>query len=910
MPDSAPTTAAAHEPGYPADREVDVVLRDGSTVHVRPVRREDREAMLSFLRGVSSDSIGFRFFAAANLKWAADWAVDINYDDSYGLIAETGHPRRIIAHAAYVRINETRAEAAFLVDDAWQGRGVSTILLAHLAEAAAGAGIDTFVAEVLPYNHRMIDVFRQSGFAVELRSAPDAIHVEFPTSFSEEALRRFEERDRVAAVAAVAAVLEPKSLVVIGASSRRGTVGGELLHNVIAAGFQGSLYAVNPHGKAVQGVETRSSAADLPEPVELAVVAVPADRVLDVARDCVAAGVRAMVVISAGFAETGAEGRRRQQELLEICRDAGIRLVGPNCLGVLNTSPQIQLNATFAPHQAPAGPIGFLSQSGGLGIAIIEAAARLGMGLSSFVSVGNKADLSGNDLLQYWEQDPATRVVLLYLESFGNPRKFARVARRVAAVKPVIAVKSGRSPAGRRGTASHTGALLAASDVTVDALFRQAGVIRTDTLAETFDVAALLSKQPVPAGDRVAVVTNAGGPGIVCADACQAAGVRVPELGPELAARLAGRLPDTASVTNPIDMIATATAEDYRATLTTLAGSGAVDAILAIFVPPLVTEADDVAVAIRKVAAAEPDCAIAAVFMTAAGPPGELSGDGTSVPGFQFPEDAARAVALAARYGRWRSRPAGTARPAPAPAVQRGAAIISAELAAGAGWMSAGAVTELLGCHEIPQVAFELLPADGDVVEAARRLGLPVALKAVARGLIHKRDVGAVAVGLRTDQAVRDAARQIRGSVIAAGYEPEGFLVQAMVPDGVELLVGVVQDPSFGPVLACGAGGTQAELEKDVAVRITPVTDSDAAEMLAGLRVSALLAGYRGSPPCDVGAVEDVLMRVSAMVEAHHEIVELDCNPLIAGPHGATVVDARVRVDHVAASAPSPSVDG
>jgi acetyl coenzyme A synthetase (ADP forming)-like protein len=897
-------------PPYPADRETDVVLRDGSTVHVRPVRLEDRDAILSFLRGVSSDSIGFRFFAAANLKWAADWAVDVDYDERYGLIAETGHPGRVIAHAAYVRINRQRAEAAFLVDDAWQGRGVSTVLLAHLAEAATMAGIETFVAEVLPFNHRMIQVFRESGFAVELRSTPDAIHVEFPTSLSDEATARFQERDRTAAVAAVTRVLEPRSLAVIGASPRRGTVGGELLYNVIEAGFRGSLYAVNSHGKEAQGIETHRSAADLPEPVDLAVVAVPAAQVLGVARDCVAAGVHAMVVISAGFAETGAEGRQRQHELLKTCRDAGIRLVGPNCLGVLNTSPEVQLDATFAPHQVPAGAIGFLSQSGGLGMAIIEAAARRGIGLSSFVSVGNKADLSGNDLLQYWEQDPATRVVLLYLESFGNPRTFAKIARRVSAVKPVIAVKTGRSPAGVRGTVSHTGALLAVSDVTVDALFHQAGVIRADTIAETIDVATLLSKQPVPKGDRVAIVTNAGGPGIVSADACVAAGVRVPELPPELAARLAAHLPDTASVTNPIDMIATATAEDYRTTLSTLADSDAFDAILAIFVPPLVTRADDVAVAIREVAAVKPQCAIAAAFMTADGPPDELSDDAISVPGFQFPENAARALALATRYGQWRARPVGTVRSAAASAVQHGAATISAELSTGAGWMSAGAVADLLRCHDIPQVDYQLTPADADIVAAARQVGMPVALKAVARGLIHKRDIGAVAVGLDSAEEVRDAAQRIRGSVSAAGFQLEGFLVQAMVPDGVELLLGVVQDPSFGPILACGAGGTQAELQKDVAVRITPVTDSDAAEMLAALRVSALLRGDRGSPPCDLPAVEGILMRVSAMVEAHHEIVELDCNPLIVGAHGATVVDARIRVEHVTPSGPSPSVNG
>jgi acetyl coenzyme A synthetase (ADP forming)-like protein len=893
---------------YPADREADVVLRDGSTVHVRPVREADREAVYAFLSGISQESIGFRFFAAANLNWATNWTVDVDYSERYGLIAETGSPSRIIAHAAYVGIDKHRAEVAFLVADEWQGRGISTILLAHLAEVAERHGFEAFTAEVLPANHRMIQVFRESGFAVAVRSTRDAIEIEFPLSMAPPARARFYERDRSAAVAAVTSVLAPHSVAVIGASRRRGTIGGELLNNLIAAGFQGSLYAVNEHGGRVQTLEAYRSAADLPEPVDLAVVVVPAGRVLDAARECVASGVRSLVVISAGFAELGNEGIRRQQELMRICREAGIRVVGPNCLGVLNTADEVRLNATFAPHQAAAGRIGFLSQSGGLGIAIIEAAARLGVGLSSFVSVGNKADLSGNDFLQYWEQDPSTDVALLYLESFGNPRKFARVARRVSRAKPVIAVKSGRSPAGARATASHTGALLAASDVTVEALFHQAGVIRTDTLAELFDAATLLAKQPVPRGDRVAIVTNAGGPGIVCADACQAAGVQVPEPSRELAAELSGSLPPAASVANPIDMIASATAEDYRRVLTALIASGEFDSILAIFVPPLVTEATDVAAAIAGAAATADGCAIASVFMTAAGPPPQLSTADVQVPGYQFPEEAAQAVALAARYGLWRGRPDGQAlRPARA-SVERGAAIISRGLAAGSDWMDPALVSELLACYGVPQVPTRVAQDAEQAVAAAQALGMPVALKAVARGLIHKSDAGGVALGLETAPAVRQAAERMRADVTGAGHALQGFLVQPILDGGVELLVGVVQDQSFGPVLACGAGGTTAEVLGDVSVRITPVTDLDAAEMLRSLKMFPLLEGYRGSPPCATAAIEAVLLRVSAMVEAHPEIVEMDCNPLLARPDGAYVVDARIRIAEAGAPAPVPSV--
>jgi acetate---CoA ligase (ADP-forming) len=898
----------ATDPGvYPREAEADVVLRDGSTVRVRPVRDGDREALRAFFDGVSQDAIWFRFFTMANLDWATDWAADVDYRDRFGLVVETGSPRQIVAHAVYVRDGDC-AEVAFLVSDAQQGQGIATILLAHLAARAAAHGITTFVADVLPANHRMIAVFRESGFAVDVRRTRDSVRVEFPTSLSPEATARFRERDRTASVAAVAGVLSPRSVVVVGASRRRGTVGGELLHNIVKAGFTGSLYAVNEHGGSIHGITAYRSVSDLPAPVDLAVIVVPAPRVVAVARECVAAGARALVVISAGFAEVGGEGVERQHELLEVCRASGVRLVGPNCLGVLNTQPGVALNATFVPRQATPGTIAFLSQSGGLGIAIIEPAARLGVGLSSFVSVGNKADLSSNDFLQYWEQDPATSVALLYLESFGNPRKFARVARRFSHTKPVVAVKSGRSAAGQRGTASHTGALLAASDVTVDALFAQAGVIRTDTLAEMFDVAAFLSKQPVPAGDRVAVLTNAGGPGIVCADACQAAGVQVPEPSGALATLLACHLPQAASVINPIDMIATATAEDYAGTLGRLADSGEFDAILVIFVPPLVTDARDVAQAIRRTASAHQECAVAAVFMTAQGPPAELSDDALSVPGYQFPEEAARAIAHAARYGAWRARPAGAALTADPETVAAGAAVIDAELARGPGWMTPQAVDELLTLHGVTQAPARVVGSVNAAAAAGRELGWPVALKAVAPGLVHKRDAGAVATSLRTPAELQRAAKAMQASVTAAGYDVRGFIVQPMISDGVELIVGMVQDTSFGPVLACGAGGTNTELLKDVAVRITPVTDRDAPEMLRALKLYPMLTGYRGSPACDIAAVETLLVRVSAMVAAHPEIAELDCNPVIVRPDGAIVVDARVRLHEPAPPRPAPSV--
>jgi acetyl coenzyme A synthetase (ADP forming)-like protein len=864
--------------------------------------------MRAFLELISADSIGFRFFGVPNLDWATSWSMDVDYADRYALIAESGSPSRIIAHAAYIRIDEERAEVAFLVADAWQGRGISTIMLAHLASAAEEHGIASFNAQVLPANHRMIDVFRQSGFPVEIQSSRDAIEIELPTSISRDALVRFDERERTAAIAAVRSFLAPRSVAVVGASRRRGTIGGEILHNLIAGGFTGEVYPVNDRADVVQSLPAYRTLSDIPAAAELAVVVVPAEHVLGVAQECAAAGVRALLVISAGFAETGGDGERRQRELLGICRSAGMRLIGPNCLGVLNTHPEVRLNATFAPHQAPAGRVGFLSQSGGIGIAIIEAAERLGVGLSSFVSVGNKADLSSNDLLEYWEQDPDTDLAILYLESFGNPRKFARVARRFARQKPILAVKSGRSAAGAKATSSHTGALLAASDVTVDALFHQAGVIRTDTLHELFDVAALLTKQPIPAGDRIAIVTNGGGPGIICADACQANGVRLPEPSVAVKDQLARFLPDAASLGNPVDMIASASAEDYQRTLQTLVQAGAYDAILVIFVPALITRALEVAVAISEVAQASENCTIAAVFMTGEGPPQELSAGRVRVPGYEFPEDAARAVALAARHGSWRGRPEGSFVAPPGCRSGEAAAIISEALADDAGWLAPARVTALLDCYGLPLVTTRVVPDAELAVAAAAELGGPVVLKAVATGLLHKTDAGGVHLHLDGPDAVRGAALEIEAAVARAGLTLDGLLVQPMAAPGVELIVGVVHDHSFGPVLACGAGGTSAELIKDIAVAITPLTDLDAREMVRSLKTFPLLDGYRGAPPCDVSAVEDVLLRVSAMVQAHPEIVELDCNPLIVGPDGALIVDARVRVEATDPRPPVPSL--
>jgi acetyl coenzyme A synthetase (ADP forming)-like protein len=879
------------------DRAVDVALRDGSTLRVRPVAPGDAPAMRTFFEALSLESIGLRFFGAPNVEWVTRWAVDVDYANRYALVATSGPGQAIVGHGAYIRIDAQRAEVAFVVADQWQGYGIATIMLGQLAAAAQEHGISVFTAEVLPRNHRMIDVFRNSGFPVELHSRGEVIDVEFPTSLSEEALTAFEARERTAAVAAVHSLLTPAAVAVIGASRRRGTVGGELLHNLLSAGFAGAVYPVNLHASSVAGVRAYRSIAEVPEPVELALVAVPAAGVADVARECGAAGVRAMVVLSAGFADAGPHGAQSQRELLAICRETGMRLVGPDCLGLLNTDPDVRLHATVAGAMPPSGNVGFLSQSGALGIAMLELAGRLGLGMSSFISVGNKADISGNDLLQYWEEDPATDVVLLYLESFGNPRRFSRIARRVGRVKPIVAVKGGRSAAGARATSSHTGALLSSSEVTVDALFAQAGVIRADTIHELFDVAALLSAEPVPGGARVAIVSNAGGPAILCADACATDGLEVVSLPADLRRRLRGVLPADASLANPIDMLAGASGEDYRATIELLASSGACDAVLTIFVPPLGSAAGDVERAIQKAASAAPALTVASVFMGSDGLAERPPAPRSRVPRFGFPEDAVRALAHAARYGSWRKRPPGRVLECRDARPDEAAAIIARALGGDEQWLGPDAVAGLLDCYGLPLLGARVVRSAGEATAAAGEFAGPVALKALVGGLVHRSDVGAVRLGLQSGADVRRAASEIRAAVTAFGHQLDGFVVQPMAPPGVELLVGVAHDPSFGPVIVCGSAGATAELMGDVSARITPLTDADAREMLQALRTFPLLSGYRGATPCDLAAIEDVLLRLSALVEAHSEVAELDLDPLVASPHGAVVVDARVRLE-------------
>jgi acetyl coenzyme A synthetase (ADP forming)-like protein len=879
----------------------DVVLRDGSTVAVRAIGPQDEDALLALFRSLSTHSRALRFFTAApNLpRWAHEEA-NLGEQEA-GLVAVSGRHNRIVGHASYRMVGPGRAEVAFAVADDFQGRGLGTLLLACLADTAEQHGVHAFEADVLPENTDMIAVFRQAGFPVHLTPAPEGIHIAFPIRLTDEAIAKFDQREQIAASNAVHAFLYPRAVAVIGASRDRGTPSAEVFHNLLAGEFCGPIYPVNPRAPVVQSVAAYPSIAEVPGPVDLAVIAVPAAEVLDVAAQCAQKGVRALVVLSAGFAEIGEEGRARQAELLRLCRASGMRLLGPNCIGIANTDPSVRLNATFGPIPITRGHVGFSSQSGALGLAAIDSAAALGLGISSFFSVGNKADISGNDLLCYWESDPNTDVILLYLESFGNPRKFARIARRVGKTKPIIAVKSGRSSAGARATSSHTGALLAASDVTVDALFRQAGVIRTDTLQELFGVAQLLAHQPAPAGRRVAIVTNVGGPGILCADACEARGLEIPSLALETQQVLRQFLPAVASVGNPVDMIATANAENYRQAIAAVANDPNVDAIIAIFIPPLATRAEEVARAIMDAARSMPTAkTVLSVFMSSGGVPAELCDEDLRIPAYAFPEDAASALGHAARYGEWRSRP--LPQPVHLDGLRRddAARLIARALGRGGGWLDPSDVSKLLACYGLPLVEQRLARTSSEAGEAAAALGGDIVLKALLPGVIHKTDLGLVRLSLSGEGDVLRAAEAMSRQVpeTQGGIAPT-YLVQRYVPDGTEMIVGLVHDAQFGPVIACGAGGTVVELMKDVAVALTPLDREEATAMIHRLKTYPVLQGYRGSTPRDVAALEDILLHLSAMAEDLPQLAELDFNPVLVREHGAVIVDARIRIEAI-----------
>jgi acetate---CoA ligase (ADP-forming) len=900
----------------PASYSAEVILRDGGSIYVRAIRPDDCERLLRHFKELSEQSKYHRFFGIKRTLTDAEIVklTHLDFVNHVALVATLGQgeDERFIGVARYIRVDvSSHAEVAFAVIDDHQGRGIASVLLEHLSRIARDAGITEFEADVLGDNNRMLEVFGKSGFRVRRAAASGVIHVAFPTAETEELIQVHNIRERAAAAQSVAAILRPRSVAVIGASRDIGKIGGALLANLKDSGFNGPIYPINPGAAEVQGLKSYPSVSAVGEPVDLAVFVVPAPAVEPQLTECARAGVRAVVVITSGFAEVNEAGRAAERRIFELVRRSGMRLVGPNCMGVVNTDPTIRLNATFAPVAPPSGNIGMFSQSGALGIAIFDHLRRRKLGLSSFISAGNRADVSNNDLIAYWAEDAQTAVIVLYLESVGNPRKFPQLARESARIKPIVAVKSGRFAAGARAVSSHS-ASLASLDVAVDALFEQAGVIRTETLEELFDVAAMLSTQPVPQGPRVGVVTNAGGPAVLLADACEARGLILPLLDHATIAHLRSFLPGISGFSNPIDMTAVASASDFEKTIAAVGNDPNVDSIVAIYIPPMVTQPAEAAKGIANGAAAiASQKPVLCVFMSTEGPPAELNGGARGkIPSYTFPENAALALAAACRYAHWRKRPEGAVHRLSRFAHDTIRAVVerALEMADGACWLSPEELNTMLRAAGIEVAQSELTSVD-EATAVARRFGYPIVAKAIAPGLLHKSDVGGVIMGLDSAKAVAEAAATLRHRMEVIGTRLDAILLQRQVDGEIEMMAGVTLDPTFGPLLVCGLGGTMVELVKDVAFRLHPVSDVDAAEMVASLRSQRLLDGYRGSPPGDREALISIMMRLSALVEAAPEISELDLNPIKVLPpgRGAIVVDGRMRLKPIRAERPTQS---
>ncbi|MGW3045215.1 bifunctional acetate--CoA ligase family protein/GNAT family N-acetyltransferase [Kitasatospora sp. NPDC001159] len=925
--------ANPEQPDYPQHWEADILLRDGGTARIRPITPADAGRLVEFYEQVSDQSKYFRFFAPYPRLSDKDVRRFTHHDfvNRVGLAVVIRD--RFIATVRYDRIdaegrpsdNGTDAEVAFLVQDAHQGRGVASALLEHIAAVAQERGIRRFQAEVLPENRKMVKVFTDAGYTQRRSFADGVVHLEFDLEQTDRSLAVMRAREHRAEARSVQRLLTPRSVAVVGVSRNPQTVGRAILRDLLGSfdtefesryepkGEPRAVHAVNrnaPPGTELDGVPVHRSILDIPEPVDLAVIAVPESAVPAAVAECGARGVQGLVVVTAGYAETGPEGRDRQRALVRQARAAGMRVVGPNAFGLISTDPERPLNASLAPHLPDRGGFGIFCQSGAIGVALLEAAHKRGLGVSSFASVGNRADVSGNDFLQYWAEDDATEVVLLYLESFGNPRKFTRIARRLAAVKPVVVVKGARHtgslPPGHAVPATATGL----RDATVDALFEQAGVTRVATITELFDTGELLAQQPLPPGDRVAVVGNSDSLGLLTYDACLSAGLR----------------PRT-----PVDLTTAATGENFRIALDVALSDPAVDAVIAVAIPPIGTSAhafmggrltgpdnpemgsDDpeIATALLEagVRARELGKPLVLAHLALTDLPVRLRPG--RIPAYAAPERAVHALAHAVHYAQWRRRTAEAEETARVPELDRidepgaralVATALSTRAAIAARTQPGGAritlaeaeAQELLARYGIDVSPTLPAPDEESAVRAAERLGYPVALKATAPHLRHRPDLGSVRLDLTGEPGLRRAHREL--DALLGGAAGAQLVVQRLAPRGVDTVIGATVDPSVGAILSFGLAGAPAELLGDVAHRLVPATDQDVAGLIREVRAAPLLFGWRGAEAVDTGALEELLLRVSQLVDDVPEIASVDLEPVVVAPHGLAVLGARVRV--------------
>jgi len=892
---------------YPSQYEAEVLLKDGSRMLLRPIRQDDTERWLAFYKRQSQQTKYLRFQRDPGEMGPEDALrfCTVDYKNTFALVGEVQVEQRkeIVAIGRYYRLpNKRSARVAFAIEDAYHGKGIGTRLIEWLANVARDNDIAFFEGDVLAENERMMSVLKDYGFHIDSELKGGVYHVTIPIARSPHVERKEAERERLSTVASIRNVLAPRSIAVIGASREPGSIGQLVFQNIMEGGFAGVVYPVNPKANAIMAVKAYPSVLDVPGDVDLAMIIVPTPLVAKVADECGRKGVRTIIVITDGFRERGPEGAAREEELRDIALGHGMRLVGPNCMGIINTDPEVRLNASFSRIYPPRGNIAFLSQSGAMGLVILEYARDLNMGISGFVSVGNRADISSNDLLQYWEDDPATKVILLYLESFGNPRRFNRIAKRVSAKKPIVVVKSGATLVGSRAASSHTGAL-ATPEVVSDALFRQTGIIRVDNIQELFDVATLLSNQPLPRGKRLVILTNGGGPGILAADASEQHGLTLSELSPETTDKLDQLIKRDIRIGNPLDLTGSVTPQEFEGSLRVLAEDDNVDAVLALFVPAAVVDSTLVEEAIRRVSLLyqRRKKPLLACFMGRRGFKVRMGTTGGYVPCYPFPENAISALTKAVEYRELMKKPRGAVPRITGIKREKAHRIIEKAMSQNQQrpfWLDADKIMELLDCYGIRIVKTLVARRAGDAAALAAKVGFPVVVKLNSSTITHKTDVGGVVLDLNSRDEVKAAFKTIKDKLTAIGRESEmeGVAIQRMITGGVEIIAGVTQDPTFGPLIMFGLGGVQAELLKDIVLRLHPLTELDAGEMVTSIKMARLFEGFRGAPPSDIKAVQDLLLRLSAMVEDIPQIAELDFNPVkvMSKGEGYWVVDARI----------------
>ena len=862
------------DPAYPSHWEADVVLRDGGTAHLRPVRPDDADRLRRFYARLSDETIYFRFFSLVRELSQRDIErfTVVDHHDRVALIATIAD--EMVGVVRYERLDADTAEVAFTIEDAHQGRGIGSVFLEHVAAAARERGISRFVADVLPANNKMLHVFEEAGYVVDHKFDDGVARLSFDLEPTEDSLAVTYSREHRSEAASVRRLLEPRSVAVAGASRDPDSVGQTVLRHLLAAGFTGPVHAVNRQVRKVAGVTSYPTVRDVPGDLDLVVVAVPAGEVESVVTDCAAKGVRGLVVMSTGFAETGADGAVLQRRLVALARGNGMRVLGPSSLGVLNTDERVRLNASLSPMVPAPGRVGFFSQSGALGVALLDTAVRRGLGLSTFVNAGNRVDVSGNDLLQFWEEDDATEAVMLYLESIGNPRKFSRIARRLARQKPVVVVKSGRG----RGEVPH-GHLVRgtrAPAAAIDALFRRAGVIRVESIHQMFDVAQLVAHQPLPEGPRVAVVGNSDALAVLAEDAAEEAGLQVvatTTLGPD------------------------AGPEEFEEALASVFADEGVESVVALFIPPLRTRDAEVAEVLARTARGAGKTVVS-TFLGMPGVPEALrveEGRRGSVPSYPSAEDAVRTLAAVTSYAAWRATPAGhTVVPSGLDVRAARAAVVEMLGDRDETVLDDAALARLLACYGI-EVREAVAVEDVDAaVAAADRLGYPVALKALAPHLRHRRELGGVRLDIDDAEEMRTAYVALRERLGDVGP----FAVQRMAPTGVACRLATVEDPLFGPVVSFGLGGMATDLLGDRAYGVPPLTDADLSGMVRSVRTAPLLLGHGGAPAADLPALEDLLARLARLADDLPEVAELELNPVVASSTGASVLAATGHLAH------------